>query len=136
MILGIGTDIVKISRLEQLIEKYGTRFLDRTYTPTEIAYCTQFSDPFPRYAVRFAAKEAYSKALGTGIGEHAAFHEIEVCRNDMRRPHLQLLGTTLSAFYQIYPDTQRHQLQLHLSMSHDHEYGTATVIIEKEAHEA
>ena len=66
-IFGIGTDIVNIKRLEKLLKKNGLKFKNRIFSKDEILYCEKRKNPFPFYAKRFAAKEALSKALGTGI---------------------------------------------------------------------
>ncbi len=66
-ILGIGTDIIEIPRIQEAISKHGTRFLDRLFTEEEQRYCQGYADAIPRFAGRFAAKEAVVKALGTGV---------------------------------------------------------------------
>jgi holo-[acyl-carrier protein] synthase len=67
MIIGIGTDITDVARIKHSYEEYGERFLKRVFTPTEVEYCERFGDTkFLHYTARFAAKEAFSKAIGTG----------------------------------------------------------------------
>ncbi|OFW22057.1 MAG: holo-[acyl-carrier-protein] synthase, partial [Acidobacteria bacterium RIFCSPLOWO2_02_FULL_59_13] len=66
MIVGIGVDLIEVSRLRLAIERHGERFLRRVFTPAEIAYCQSKKNPYERFAARFAAKEAAMKALGTG----------------------------------------------------------------------
>ncbi len=87
-ILGLGNDIVEIDRVREAIESQGDRFIQRLFTSREQAYCKKFSDPMPHYAARFSGKEAIVKALGTGFGEHAAFHDIEIINNDQGKPEV------------------------------------------------
>lgn len=88
MILGIGNDIVEIERVREAIETQGDRFIEKLFTKREQAYCKKFSDPMPHYAARFSAKEAIVKALGTGFGEMAAFHDIEIINDDKGKPEV------------------------------------------------
>lgn len=93
MIIGIGTDIIEISRIETSIEKYGERFLKRIYTDREIQYCEQFNDKkYLHYAARFAAKESFSKAIGTGITKGFKFSEIGVRNLASGEPTIELFG--------------------------------------------
>ncbi len=91
MIKGIGVDIIEIDRIEQAIKKSESRFIERVFTQAEEEYCQSRPQPFRHFAVRFAAKEAVSKALGTG---KAGFRwtDIEVCRDKRGRPFIKLLG--------------------------------------------
>lgn len=72
MVIGIGTDLIEIERVEASIERYGEKFLERIFTPGEIAYCRQKKGSGESFAARFAAKEAGAKALGTGISRGSA----------------------------------------------------------------
>lgn len=93
MILGTGIDMVEIERVARSIERYGARFLERVYTPGEIAYCERKRrNAAESYAARFAAKEAAAKALGTGIGMGVNWRELEVGREPAGRPTLLLHG--------------------------------------------
>src|SRR5216117_2375471 len=78
MILGSGIDIIEVARIRASYEKFGERFLNRILKPAEIAYCLGHKRPAPFLAARFAAKEAISKAFGTGIGKHLGWHDMEV----------------------------------------------------------
>jgi holo-[acyl-carrier protein] synthase len=91
-ILGLGIDLVEVARIEQSIERHGERFLRRVFTEGEIAYCAAMKAPAPFYAARFAAKEAVSKALGTGIGAECGWLEIEVRRKASGAPFVVLHG--------------------------------------------
>jgi holo-[acyl-carrier protein] synthase len=90
-ILGIGLDATDIPRLADVLERYGDRFLQRVFTPGEIAYCTRRRNPAPHLAGRFAAKEAAMKALGTGHSRGVLWKDIEVVRGG-GPPRLQLHG--------------------------------------------
>jgi holo-[acyl-carrier protein] synthase len=93
MILGTGIDMVEIERVARSIERYGHRFLERVYTPAEIAYCQRKRrNAAESFAARFAAKEAAAKALGTGIGFGVTWREMEVGREPAGRPLLLLHG--------------------------------------------
>ena len=90
-ILGIGIDATDIPRVAELVDKYGARFLERVFTPGEIAYCTKRRNPAPHLAGRFAVKEAAMKALGTGQSQGVLWKDIEVVRVG-GPPQLQLHG--------------------------------------------
>src|ERR1700752_3711053 len=93
VILGTGIDMVEIEGVARSIEGYGSRFLERVYTPGEIAYCQRKRrNAAESFAARFAAKEAAAKALGTGIGFGVTWREIEVGREPSGRPLLLLHG--------------------------------------------
>ena len=92
MIVGIGLDIAEPERLEQAVARYGQRFLERIFTPKEIAYCERKRNKWERYAARFAAKEAAFKALGTGWRRGVRWRDIEVVRNSSGKPSLRLDG--------------------------------------------
>ena len=89
-ILGLGTDLVEVARIEQSIARHGERFLQRMFTENEIAYCAAMKTPAPFYAARFAAKEAVAKALGTGIGAACGWLDIEVRRKAGGEPFVVL----------------------------------------------
>ena len=93
-ILGIGLDATDIPRVAELLARYGDRFLQRVFTPAEIAYCTKRRNPAPHLAGRFAAKEAAMKALGTGQSQGVVWKDIEVIRGG-GPPRLQLHGGAL-----------------------------------------
>ncbi len=89
-VLGIGVDIVSVSRIRGLVERQGQRFLDRVYTEAELAYCRSFRDPSERYAARFAAKEAVAKAFSTGIGKHLDWKSVGIVSGERGQPQIQL----------------------------------------------
>ena len=92
MIVGSGIDMVEIGRIQQSVERYGQRFLDRVYTGGEQAYCLRKRKAAESLAARFAAKEAGAKALGTGISYGVSWLEIEVVREPSGRPTLRFHG--------------------------------------------
>jgi holo-[acyl-carrier protein] synthase len=92
MIVGSGIDMVEIARIQQSVERFGQRFLDRVYTAAEQAYCLRKRKSAESLAARFAAKEAGAKALGTGISRGVNWLEIEVVREPGGRPALRLHG--------------------------------------------
>jgi holo-[acyl-carrier protein] synthase len=92
MIVGSGIDLAEIGRIQQSIDRYGNRFLNRIYTAAEQAYCLHKRNSAESFAARFAAKEAGAKALGTGISRGVYWLEIEVVRKPGGRPTLQFHG--------------------------------------------
>jgi holo-[acyl-carrier protein] synthase len=89
---GIGVDLVRISRMREVIQRWEDRFLRRVFTDGEIAYCRARRDPVPHFAARFAAKEAALKALGTGLRLGVRWRELEVRRERGQAPQLVLSG--------------------------------------------
>ena len=90
MILGIGIDIIEVERIKASYEKFGERFLNRILHPNEISYCLSHRVPGPFLAARFAAKEAISKAFGTGIGAQLGWQDMEVGRKASGEPYVIL----------------------------------------------
>src|SRR5437588_11590034 len=90
MILGIGIDIIEVGRIQASYERFGERFLNRILHPSEIAYCLSHKAPAPFLAARFAAKEAISKAFGTGIGAELGWQDMEVGRKESGEPFVIL----------------------------------------------
>ncbi|MCW3467522.1 holo-ACP synthase [Chitinophaga nivalis] len=124
MILGIGTDITDVARIAAKLSK-GTGFRDLVFTPLEIAYCDAQTIPAESYAARFAAKEAFLKALGTGWGNGGVnFNEIEIRNNTAGKPDLFLIGTA----------TERYApagiTKIWVSLSHEKNAAVAMVILE------
>jgi holo-[acyl-carrier protein] synthase len=92
MVIGTGIDLVEIGRIQQSMDRYGQRFLNRVYTSAEQAYCKRKRKAGESFAARFAAKEAAAKALGTGISYGVNWLEIEVVREPGQRPTIQYHG--------------------------------------------
>ena len=120
--LTTGVDIIEISRVRQVLERYGQRFLNRVFTPGEIEYCRGRA---PNLAARFAAKEAAMKALGTGY-RGVSWKDVEVVREQSGAPSIQLHGRAESR-------AQRLGLQeMALSLSHSREYAVASVVAQNQ----
>jgi holo-[acyl-carrier protein] synthase len=92
MIVGTGVDIAEVARIRAAIERYGSRFVERVYTPAEIAYVERKANRWERYAARFAAKEAGMKAIGTGWRHGVRWHDFEVVNLPTGKPTLQFHG--------------------------------------------
>lgn len=122
MIRGVGIDLIEVARIRSAAERFGDRFLNRILRPAEIAYCRSFRDPAPHLAARFAAKEAVSKAFGTGITAALGWQDMEVANHENGQPYLILHdgGVRLLA--------QGGGGQIHLSLSHTENYGTAVAV--------
>ena len=91
-IFGIGTDIVNTKRIEKSIKMYGNKFKNKIFTKKEIRYCENKKNPAPFYAKRFAAKEAFTKALGTGIRKGISLKDIEIFNDTSGKPNIKLRG--------------------------------------------
>ena len=125
MILGTGTDLTEIDRIQQAVERYGDRFLHRVYTAAEIAYCRRKGrNAAESLAARFAAKEAGAKALGTGIAKGVSWRELEVTHLPGGRPTLLLHGRAAERA------AGMGMTAIHLSLSHSRAMAIATVILE------
>lgn len=125
MILGLGTDMIEIARIEHSLTRYGDAFLQRIYTAAEIAYCQQKRKTSAEsFAARFAAKEAAAKALGTGISRGVTWTELEVQRLPGQRPTLHLSGRAAEIAGRL--GVRR----LALSLSHSRELAIAIVVAE------
>ena len=124
MIVGIGTDMIEIERIERSVARYGDSFLQRLFTPGEIAYCGRKKNAAESFAARFAAKEAGAKALGTGISRGVAWRELEVTRAPGQRPELHLHGRAREMAEKL---GVRH---ISLSLTHTRAMSMAVVIAE------
>ena len=125
-IFGIGTDIVNIKRIKKILKNNGARFKNKIFSESEINYCEKKRDPGPFYAKRFAAKEAFSKALGTGIRKGVNFKDIEVSNNPQGKPSIFLKGD-LAAY--LKKKVKYKKYDIHLSLSDDKPWAQATAII-------
>ena len=125
-IFGIGTDIVNIKRMEKSLKRYGNRFKNNIFSKNEISYCEKNKNPGPFYAKRFAAKEALSKALGTGIRKNIKFKNIEICNDSYGKPSIKLKGAVDDY---LKKKIKRKKYNIYLSLSDDIPWAQATVII-------
>src|SRR5213596_3655731 len=124
MILGIGIDIIEVERIAASHERFGDRFLNRILHENEIAYCLSHKRPAPFLAARFAAKEAISKAFGTGIGKQLAWQDMEVGRKQSGEPFVILHDGGLRLLQ------GRGARLVHLSLSHTETYAAAVATLE------
>ena len=125
MIYGIGVDIVKISRMEKVIQRWGDRFIQRVFLPKEAETCYHRPSPFSAIALRFAAKEAFSKALGIGMRKGLRWRGIEVFNSPSGKPNLRLHGKALDI-------CQDERISgIYLSLSDDGDYGIAMIVVER-----
>lgn len=116
MIKGLGVDIIEIDRVRSAVDRYGDKFVAKILTRREIKYCmNRRAYKYPEMAARFAAKEAYSKAIGTGI-MGIRWQEIEVVNNERGQPHIAIKGKI--------------KKKVHVSLSHSLNYAVASVVIE------
>jgi holo-[acyl-carrier protein] synthase len=124
MILGTGVDLAEVDRIRKAIARYGRRFIERIYTPAEIAYVERKANRFERYAGRFAAKEAGMKAIGTGWSHGVRWQDFEVANLPSGRPTLKLHGQAARIAEQLGVKL------ISLSITHTAELGMAHVILE------
>jgi holo-[acyl-carrier protein] synthase len=120
-VIAVGVDLIEISRIETMVERYGDRFLDRIYTEGELAYA---AGRLSALAARWAAKEAAAKALGTGIGQ-VGFQEIEVICDAQGKPELSLHGNAARLAARL------NLSQFALSLSHTADYALAFVVAQR-----
>lgn len=124
MVTGLGTDIVDVERIAQRISN-NSGFTQLVFTHAEISYCEKQADSAQHYAARFAAKEAFFKALGTGWAGGTAFNEVEIVHDEQGCPQIQLHGETAQTLAALQ------KLRILVSLSHIQTMATAVVIIEK-----
>ena len=124
MIYGTGVDLVNLGRMERVIRRWGDRFKERVFTPEEIAVCTGRPVPHHAFALRFGAKEAFSKALGLGMRRGLRWRDIEVYNDPAGKPGLKLHGAASEIC------SENGINGVHVSLSDDGEYGVAMVVLE------
>lgn len=124
MIVGTGVDLAEVGRVRQAIERHGRHFIERIYTPAEIAYVERNANRFERYAARFAAKEAGMKAIGTGWRRGVRWQDFEVANLPSGRPELKLHGEALKIAGSLGVRS------VSLSLAHTPALGMALVILE------
>jgi holo-[acyl-carrier protein] synthase len=124
MIIGTGIDLADVKRMQRLLAKWGDRFTGRFFSPGEMAYCRQKASPAIHFAARFAAKEAFLKSLGIGLGMGVALKDIEVVNDDRGKPDLVLYGEARRMI------DERGIRRMHLSLTHTAESAVAMVILE------
>ena len=124
MIVGTGVDLAEVPRIRASIERFGTRFIERIYTPAEIAYVERKANRWERYAARFAAKEAGMKAIGTGWRHGVRWQDFEVANLPSGKPTLRLYGVAARVAEKLGVRN------ISLSITHTAELGMAHVILE------
>ena len=125
-IVGIGIDLVDCVRIESSIERFGDRFLQRVFTEGEIVYSKSMKFPARHFAARFAAKEALSKAFGTGIGKAMGWRDLDVRKKESGEPYVVLSGGAQKMAL------ERGVTKVWISLSHTDESGMATIVLEAE----
>jgi holo-[acyl-carrier protein] synthase len=125
MIFGVGIDLVNIPRMEAALNRWGDRFLRRVFTEQEVEICFQRAYPAASFALRFAAKEAFSKAIGLGMRKGIRWRDIEVLHLPGGRPTLNLKGRSSETC------KEKGITRLHLSLTDEGDYGAAVVILEE-----
>ncbi len=126
MIFGIGIDIIEVARIEKQIEAESNSFVKKIFTENEIRYCeTKIKNKAQNYAARFAAKEAFFKALGTGWRDGLSWKDIEIENDELGKPNILLSGKSKK-------NIQENSIsKIHVSLSHIKEIAVAVVILEK-----
>jgi holo-[acyl-carrier protein] synthase len=125
MIFGIGLDLVEVARIQESLQKFGERFQKRVFTETERSYCNALPHPSLHFAARFAAKEAYLKALGTGLSSSISWKDVGVENLPSGKPELKVTGRALELA------SERGVREMHLSLSHTSNHAAAVVVLEK-----
>lgn len=124
MVVGLGVDMARASRFERFLTERKDALVARLFTVAEREYALAHKCPAPHLAARFAAKEAFLKALGLGWRDGVNWHDVEVVRNELGAPSLRLVGRAAAIV------AERGIIRAHLSYSHEGDYAMATVILE------
>ncbi|MDA7507237.1 holo-ACP synthase [Akkermansiaceae bacterium] len=122
-LVGIGIDVVEVSRIRSSMDEFGVRFLARIFTKRERDYCDRQKMPEMHYAARFAAKEAISKAFGTGIGKDVGWLDMEILRKSSGEPEVQLRGAAALKAKEV------NAAQVMVSLTHSKDYAAANAVI-------
>jgi holo-[acyl-carrier protein] synthase len=128
MIIGIGSDLCDIRRIEKSLARHGDRFVQRLFTPIEQTRALRKAKPAATYAKRFAAKEACAKALGTGLSQGVFWRDMGVVNQRSGQPTMALTGGAADRLAQLTP--AGHRAVIHLTMTDEHPYAQAFVVIE------
>lgn len=128
MIIGIGSDLTDIRRIQNSLDRFGERFTNRCFTDVERVRSERKPDKAASYAKRFAAKEACAKALGTGMRGSVYWRDMGVVNLPSGQPTLKLTGGAAERLAQLVPFA--HEAKIHLSLTDDHPYAQAFVVIE------
>jgi holo-[acyl-carrier protein] synthase len=123
-VLGTGIDLVENDRMRDTLKRWGSRFKDKVFHPAEQAYCNSKADPPSHYAARFAVKEAVTKAIGTGIGPHIGWLDMEVMRNEETGAPSVRFGPHLDTMI-----AERKIREVLISLSHTRNYAVAHALL-------
>lgn len=132
MILGIGSDLANIDRIARTLDRFGDRFRTRVFTETEIAKAERRADTAGTYAKRWAAKEACSKALGSGLRMGISWRDMAVSNLDTGQPVMNLTGWAAERLAAMTP--AGHEPVVHVTLTDDHPWAQAFVVIEARPH--
>jgi len=124
MIIGLGIDIIEVSRMQRTIERYGEHFLDHVFSVEEQEAAPKGAGKPSYYAGRWAAKEAVSKALGTGIGRDCGWTDVRVMRDGLGKPQVELVGSAAETSKRLGAGS------IHISISHERHLACASAVIE------
>jgi holo-[acyl-carrier protein] synthase len=124
MIYGIGNDIIEVARIKKALER-GSGFLNKVFSPAEIELCETKANKYQSFAARFAGKEAFMKAIGTGWAEGISWKEIEILSEESGAPYLRVTGKS-----KLYLESKGVKA-FHITLSHVKEMAIANVILEK-----
>jgi holo-[acyl-carrier protein] synthase len=125
MIYGIGIDLVENDRMDRIIQKWGDKFLSRVFSRREIEYCGRYAQASMHFGARFAVKESFLKAIGTGLGKGVKLLEIEVVNEESGKPQIMLCGGAKEFLVKAGIE------KIHLSITHTKNYASAMVLLEK-----
>ncbi|MDD2335904.1 MAG: holo-[acyl-carrier-protein] synthase [Geobacteraceae bacterium] len=128
MIYGTGIDIVEISRFERFLREGNEALFRRLFMPEELAYCSTKKKSAQHFALRFAAKEAFFKALGLGLRDGMSWRDVEVVNNALGKPDLCLHGRAAEIFSELELN------RVHTALSHDGAFAVAMVVLESTGH--
>ncbi len=124
MIIGIGIDIIEVSRIERLIHLYGKHFLHRIFTEDERKYCSSKHNSSVHYSGKFAGKESVLKALGTGLSKNIRWKDIEIISEKSGQPYVKIYGNARKILQNLG------EVKIHISISHTRKHASAITIIE------
>jgi holo-[acyl-carrier protein] synthase len=123
-VVGLGIDMIETERIERSLERFGVKFMQRVFTQGEIAYCQSMKYPARHFAARFAAKEALSKAFGTGIGKATSWRDIDVRKKESGEPFVVLSGGAQLLAH------EREVRAILISLSHTNHHAVAVIALE------
>ncbi len=122
-VIGTGLDLVECRRIAESMQRFGDRFLNRIFLPDELKYCLAQKYPERHLAARFAAKEALSKAFGTGIGHQIGWKDLEICRDNLGAPYVKLHGKAQQLAH------EKGEACAMVSLTHTDDYAAASALL-------